>query len=199
MEFVEKDLGTPGHILQPGQSQSISVDLLEPGSYVMRCFLPTEGESTLHLDKGMVAGFEVAGDKAQVGPPDDDATIVLADEAEPTGVPAGLKAGQRTFKITSSGTRDKDFTIGQLRSGEGFEAFDAYFETEFDKEGGPVKGAAAKAPGTILGSTFAIGPDQTVWVTVTLLAGDTYFVSTTNSAEDPEQEGVDKFVKVTVT
>ena len=85
-EFIEEELGSPGHILQPGQTQALTVDL-DPGSYVMLCFLPTEGEGTPHFAKGMVGGFEVAEEATDAAAPEADATIKLGDDAEPTGVP----------------------------------------------------------------------------------------------------------------
>lgn len=198
-DFIEEEIDTPGHILQPGQTQSLTVDVLEPGNYVMLCFLPTEGEGVPHFAKGMVGSFEVAEAESAAEAPEEDAAITLPDDAEPTGVPTEVEAGERTFKLTSSGAKGKDFIIGQLKEGEAFEAFDTYFETVFEQEGGPPKGAAKQAPGTILGSTFEIQPGQTIWMTVDLPAGDTYFVNTTNAADDSDDDSVDKFVKVKVT
>lgn len=199
-EFFEAELGAPGHILQPGQGQSLTVDL-EAGNYVMICFLPTEGEGTPHFAKGMVGGFEVAEEAADVEEPVADATVTLGDETEPEGVPTELEGGERTFKVTSDGSSGKDFVIAQLKEGEDFTAFDEYFEEGgFESESGPPKGFADTAPGTILASTFEIEPEQTVWVTVDIPKGETYFVNTTNPEDDSgEEQGVDKFVKVDVT
>lgn len=200
-EFLEEELGAPGHILQPGQSQKLTVDL-EAGSYVMLCFVPTEGEGVPHVAKGMVSGFEVAEEAAEVEEPEADATITLGDEADPTGVPTDLEGGEHTFKLTSEGEAGKDFVIGQLDEGKEFSAFDEYFEGEggFESEGGPPKGYAEKAPGTILGSTFEIRPGQSIWITVDIPKGETYFVGTTNVEDDSgEEEAVDKFVKVDVS
>lgn len=197
-EFVEKELGTPGHLLQPGQSQSLTVDVLEEGSYVLLCFLPTEGEGVPHLAKGMVSGFEVGKGESRAKAPEADATITLGDEVEPAGVPTDLAAGEHTFKVTASGSKGKDFAIANLKEGEPFEAFDKFFESEFEKEGGPSKGAAQKAPGTIYASTLEIEPGQSIWVTVNIPSGETYFLNTTNS-ENQEEDSVDRFVKVNVT
>lgn len=197
----ENELGSPGHILQPGRTQSLTVDVLDAGTYVMLCFLPTEGEGTPHFAKGMVGSFDVEEKRSTASEPHEDITVALPDDAEPTGIPTEVKTGSHTFKVTSSGAKGKDFAIVQLNEGKAVEDFDRYFGAElFEKEGGPAKGAAKLAPGTILGSTFEIGPGQTIWMTVDLSAGDTYFVNTTNSDDEQgDEEGVDKFVKVTVT
>ena len=200
-EFIDKELGAPGHVLQPGQSQSLTVNL-EPGNYVMLCFLPTEGEGTPHLAKGMVAGFEVARAEAAAEEPEAVAEVTLADDAEPTGIPTSLQSGKHTFKLTATGTKGKDFGVGQLKPGQPSDptTFDRYFETEFEKEGGPAKGAATRAPGTLFGTTFEIEPDQSVWMTVELKPGPTFFVNTTNTeGEGGEEESQDKFVTVNVT
>lgn len=200
-EFVEEEMGSPGHILQPGQSQSLTVDNLDAGSYVMLCFLPTEGEGTPHFTKGMVSGFEVAEEAADVEEPEADATITLGDEAEPTGVPTELSSGEHTFKVTAQGEKGKDFILGQLDEGKEFEAFNEYFggEDGFESESGPPKGYAEQAPGTVIASTFEISPGQSIWVTVDVPKGETYFVGTTNVEGDDRADAIDKFVKVDVS
>ena len=200
-EFVEEEFGSPGHILQPGQTQKLTVDNLDAGSYVMLCFLPTEGEGTPHFAKGMVSGFEVAEEAADVEEPEAEATITLGDEAEPTGVPTELSSGEHTFKVTAQGEHGKDFIVGQMDEGKEFAAFDEYFGSEdgFESESGPPKGYAERAPGTVFASTFEISPGQSIWVTVDVPKGETYFVGTTNIEGDDSEDTIDKFVKVDVT
>lgn len=199
-EFIEEEMGSPGHILQPGQRQSLTVEL-EPGNYVMMCFIPTEGEGTPHFAKGMVSSFEVGDEQAEVAAPKEDAAITLPDNAEPTGVPPTVASGRRTFKLTSAGTKGKDFAIGQITSGEPNEpaTFDKYFGTVFEQEGGPPKGAAKQAPGTLYGMTFEVDPGQAVWLTVDLKAGEVFFVNTTNAESESDEDQDDRFVKVQVT
>lgn len=199
-EFIEEEVATPGHVLQPGQSESLTVDVFKPGNYVVLCFIPTEGEGVPHVAKGMVNSFEVTDQKSAATAPKEDAAVTLPDDAEPVGVPTELDGGKRTFKLTASGTKGKDFSIGQLRQGKTFQDFNRYFEDVFEREGGPPKGAAKLAPGTLFGSTFEIAPGQSIWMTVDLPPGDTVFVSTTNTeGEGAEEEGNDKFVTVRVT
>lgn len=137
--FIEEPIDSPGHILQPGATQSITVDVLSAGNYVMLCFIPAEGDGAPHFAKGMVSGFEVEDAESGAEEPDADAEIVLPDDAEPTGVPTDLEAGEHTFKVTSSGSKGKDFIVAQLKEENAFDAFDTYFEA-FDAEGGPPKG-----------------------------------------------------------
>lgn len=198
----DEEVDSPGHILLPGQQQSLTVsNVLDAGSYAVLCFIPTEGDGAPHFAKGMIAGFEVADGTSEAKEPEADSTITLGDESEPSGVPTDLKAGKHTFKVTSTGARGKDFVVATLQAGKTVKDFDTFFESEYEKEGGPSKGAATKAPGKVLGNTFEIQPGQSIWMTVELTAGDVYFNSATNPADDAGEDAksVDKFVKVTVS
>ena len=200
-ELFEKEIGSPGHILQPGQRQSLTTKL-DAGTYVVLCFIPTEGEGVPHVAKGMVNSFEVGDEKVEVAEPEADAEITLGDNAEPAGAPATIASGTRTFKLTSEGSSGKDFAIGQINEGQPNEpaSFDNYFSTLFEQEGGPPKGVAKQAPGTLYGMTFELEPAQTAWITVDLKPGETFFSNTTNAESDGgDEEGVDKFVTVKVT
>lgn len=197
--FIEEQVDSPGHILQPGRTQSLTVDTLKAGKYVLLCYIPTEGEGVLHFAKGMVNGFEVEEAASGAEAPAEEASIVLPDDAEPTGVPTELRAGTHTFKVTSEGSKGKDFIVAQTKQGEAIDAFDKYFEA-FDAEGGPPKGFAKEAPGTIAGSTFEVQPGQTIWITVEVAKGEVAFVNTTNSDDEQgDENATDKFVTVNVT
>lgn len=199
-EFIEEEMGSPGHVLQPAQRQSLTAEL-KPGNYVMMCFIPTEGEGTPHFAKGMVASFEVGDEQGGVAPPKEDAAITLPDNAEPTGVPSTVASGRRTFKLTATGAKGKDFAIGKVDPGQPNEpaTFDKYFDTVFEQEGGPPKGAAKQAPGTLYGMTFEVKPGQSVWLTAELKAGETFFVNTTNTESESDEDQDDRFVMVQVT
>lgn len=199
-EVIEEEINSPGHLLQPGGSQSLSVDVFKEGEYVIMCFIPTEGDGAPHFTKGMVAGFTVAGEAAEGDEPEADITVTLPDEGEPEGIPETLEAGTHTLALTATGEAGKDFVVAQMKEGTDVASFDTYFESAFEAEGGPEKGVAAKAPGKILASTFQIDPGKTVWMTVEIGAGETVFLSTTNAPDDQEDvESVDKSVTVTVS
>ena len=199
-EVIEEEINSPGHILQPGGSQSLSVDVFKEGEYVVLCFIPTEGEGAPHFTKGMVAGFTVGGEAAEANEPEADITVTLPDEAEPEGIPETLEPGTHTLALTAAGEAGKDFVVAQMKPGTDIADFDTYFDTVFEAEGGPEKGAATKAPGKILASTFQIDPGKTVWMTVEIGAGETVFLSTTNPPEDQDDaEPVDKSVTVAVS
>ncbi|HUR48272.1 MAG TPA: hypothetical protein VMY88_01910 [Acidimicrobiales bacterium] len=196
----EEQIDSPGHLLQPGASQSLTVDVLTEGEYVMLCFIPAEGGGGPHYSKGMVGGFAVAGEAAEATEPEADITVTLADGAEPEGLPEKLEPGTHTLALTATGEASKDFLVAQMNSGDDVGEFDTYFEEAFEGEGRPEKGAATKAPGKILANTQAIAPGMTVWMTLEIGAGETVFLSTTNPADDEEDaEPVDKTVTVTVS
>jgi hypothetical protein len=180
---IEKGLGAPGHLLQPGRRQALTVDNLDAGSYVMLCYLPVEGQGTPHFTRGMVGGFEVGTAGLVTAAPEADVEVVLGDSAEPAGLPTNLKSGERTFKVTSAGTSGKDFTIVQLGAGQTLGSFGIYFGTEFVQPGGPPVGVADRAPGKVLGSSFQIEPGRSVWLTIDVPEGEVYFDSATNVAD----------------
>lgn len=197
--LLEDQIDKLGHTLFPGASQAITTEV-DAGDYVMICYIPTEGEGMPHFAKGMVAGFTVGAEKSDVAEPEADVEITLADEAEPAGVPADLKAGSHTFKITATGKHSKEFAIGQFPAGKSFAELDAFFEGEYGKEGGPAKGVTSKAPGSIAGIVFALEANETVWMTVDLKAGEAHFLNATNiGGGDSEEEPVDKITKVKVS
>lgn len=145
----------------------------------MVCYLPVEGLGTPHFTKGMVAGFEVDAGPAAAPPTEADFDVTLGDSADPTGLPTELELGVHTFKLTSTGTAGKDFTVSQLAPGQTTGSFAIYFADEFNRPGGPPIGTDARAPGQVLGSSFEIGAGETVWLTVELPAGPTNFDSAT--------------------
>ena len=199
--LLEKEIDAPGHILLPGQTQSLTVsNVLDAGEYVMLCFIPTEGEGMPHFAKGMVAGFTVAAEKSDAKEPEADAEITLGDDADPVGV-TELKAGKQVLKVTATGSKGKDFLVATLQPGKTVDDVDKFFESEYEKEGGPSKGAATRIPATVHASTFEIHPGQSIWMTVELKAGEVVLNSTTNPADDApdDAEGVDKYVTVKVT
>ncbi len=71
------DLGLPRAFMGPGESAEVTVPNLQPGTYALICFIPTEGEGTPHLAKGMVGQLEVVAGAAPA-PPTADATYRLA-------------------------------------------------------------------------------------------------------------------------
>ena len=179
-DVIGKGYGAPGQLLQPGNRQSLTVDSLDAGQYVMICYLPLEGDGTPHYAKGMVAGFEVGPGPAAGPPAAADFEVTLGDSVDPVGLPPEIDAGVHTFKLTATGTLGKDFTISRLDEGRTTGSFAVYFADEFARPGGPLPGSADRAPGRVLGSSFQIEAGHSVWLTVDLPAGATYFDSITN-------------------
>ena len=199
-EFIEGEVGTPGHILLPGVEQTITLPTgLDAGSYALICFIPSEGDGVPHFAKGMVNELVVTDEDGGGTAPTPSGEYSLADDAEPAG-PAELSAGEVTLAVTNDGEIGKDFIVANLDEGEDFSSFDEFFVSTFEGEEPPPEGAAGLAPGEIRGSTFEISPGQTIYLTVELTAGTWYFVSTMNdAAEGVDGDARDFIFEVTVT
>ena len=198
-EFFEgEEIGAPGHLLMPGQSQAITMEEgLEPGSYAMICFLPGEGDGTPHFAKGMIGAFDVAEGEGELELPEADATYTLSDNEKPDG-PAELEAGEVTVEVKAEGEAGHDFFIGTMKDGKSFSDFDTYFQETFEGESPAPKGAAKKAPGVFEGSVFEIKPGTSLFMTVELEKGEAVIVNTTNT-DDEEEDSEDQVLEVTVT
>lgn len=196
--FEEEEIGTPGQVLFPGESQKITLeDGLAPGTYALICFIPTEEEGIPHFAKGMINSLEVVDEEGDGELPAVDAEYSLPDEAEPEG-PTELPSGEVTLALTNAGAAGKDVGIGQLDEGTSFDAFDEFFQKEFEGEGPPASGVADRAPGRIAAFTFEIPPGKTVYLTTDLDAGQWGLINTTNVEGDDGEDTVDHVLTLEV-
>ena len=168
--LFEDELGAPGGFLSPGQSQEITTDGLEEGSYAVICFLPTAGESLPHFAKGMVSTFDVAEGTADVTKPQPDAEFTI-DDGQTDG-PDELKAGETTFQVASAGDGPHEFFVMKKNQpGTTYDQVDQFFTNLFESETPPPVGYAAQAPAVIVASSFDIEAGASVSVTTDLEPG----------------------------
>ena len=195
-EFFEEEIGAPGSILAPGQSAKFTVDFLKPGTYAMLCFVPTAGEGTPHLAKGMAGQFVVKDGTAGTEPRATQTVEVKKDQA-PTLT--GLTAGEQTFKVTNAGSEKHEFsTIKAKTETTTFDEIDTFFTEFFEGEEGPPKDLST-APGRFDSYLFDFPAGETVYVTARIEAG-TYFVGCGYEPEDGgDGHGDKEYAKVTVT
>jgi uncharacterized cupredoxin-like copper-binding protein len=187
--FTEDDIGAPGQVLFPGNEQTLTLATgLEPGSYALVCFIPGEGDGVPHFAKGMLQELTVVDAESDGEAPEVEAEYTLGDSETPDG-PDAVPAGEITIALTNDGEKSKDFIVAQLDEGKEIAAFDAFFEEMFEGEQPPPEGAAEQAPGIVADNTFSIEPGQTVYMTVTVTAGEWQFVSAANDDGEGEDEG----------
>lgn len=196
-EFFEEEIGAPGSVLAPGASAKFTVDFLKPGTYAMLCFIPTAGEGTPHLAKGMANQFVVKDGTAGTEPQATQSVEVKKDQA-PTVT--GLKSGETTFKVTNADSSEKhEFAAVRAKSDATTQKeIDDFFTGLFEGDEPPSKDLS-NAPGQIDAYIFDFPGGETVYVTVNLVAG-TYYLGCGYEPEDADVNHGDKeYAKVQVT
>jgi len=145
----------------PNQHEQAVLDLTE-GQYVMLCFVSGE-DGVWHVAKGMLRPFQVVARKSQavVQEPKSDVSIVMKDFR--FEIPAEIKAGRLTWKVTNQGPQPHEVFIAKLLPGKTLDDLMAFMQT-YEGEP-PVEEAAA-------GGVAVMGPGQTGWVNLDLSAGD---------------------------
>lgn len=183
------ELGLPGAFMGPGESAEVTVPNLEPGTYALLCFIPTEGEGTPHIAKGMVNQLEVVAGPAPA-PPTADATYKLAPGKAIEG-PGTLTPGRHTLRFdVAAGSQQLEPGLARLNPGTTFERLDSALQGLFESEEPPAKGAAARIPGQVVFGGFDLGAVTTFYLTVELKAGNYVLVAedTDESAPGPPKE-----------
>ena len=177
------ELGLPGGFMSPGQSVEVTVPTLQPGTYALLCFIPTEGEGAPHFAKGMVGQLEVVP-----GPtppqPTADVTYRLAPGQPPQG-PATLTAGRHTIRFEAGpGSEQLEPGLARLLRGATFSDLDREFTEFFEGEEPPPRGAAANASGQIVFAGFDMLDTPAFYLTANLEPGDYVIVAEDTDPED---------------
>jgi len=164
------EIGLPGGVMSPGQTAEVSAANLDPGTYAVICFIPTEGEGIPHFAMGMVNQLEVVAGTAPPAPTA-AATYKVASGKAVEG-PATLPAGKQTLKFEAAAGSEQlepgiamvnpDSTFGELYGSVG-----SLFE-----EDAPPKGAAAQLPGQIVYAGFDMEDVTSFYLTVDLKPGN---------------------------
>lgn len=183
-EVFEKEMGAPGGILTPGQTQEVTTPFLDAGTYVLMCFIPTAGEPVPHVAKGMVNTLEVTEGDAEVTP-EADATYAI-DMGKIDG-PDTLPAGEATLAVDLSGDDPHEFVVARKKDpASSFEDIEKAFTELFESETPPPKGYAEDLPADIVGNVLEIEAGTDVFMTVDLEPGS-YFIGCI--LEPDEEEG----------
>jgi plastocyanin len=103
-------------ILQPGKSQSVTVDLQKPGLYIALCVLPN-GEGIPHLALGMIKPIEVVASKnAAMETPQADLEVHMLDFGY--DLPSEIEAGKQTWEVFNAGAQPHELLVAKLRDGK---------------------------------------------------------------------------------
>lgn len=138
---------------------STVVEMLEPGTYALLCFIPAP-DGMPHLMKGMSRELKVAGPERAAGPePEADLVIKLVDYDFELSGP--LTAGKHIIRVENSGPQPHEIAIVRLNPGRKPADFTAWGM----KPVGP-------APGTIHGGLSGIMPGTHAFIEVDLPPGE---------------------------
>jgi hypothetical protein len=97
--------------------ESASVDqVLEPGSYVLACLIPSVSDGVPHIVKGMMAPLEITESDASADLPDAETTLTLEDfNFSPSN--DDEFDGQGTIEIVNDGSQPHEAVVGFLPDG----------------------------------------------------------------------------------
>jgi hypothetical protein len=141
-----------------GSEEAALTQELEPGRYVLLCFLDApDGKS--HIEHGMLREFVVEGD-AGAEAPSADATLTLgAALAAPE-----LEAGERTIELRNDDDRPNSIFLTAFEPGT----------TEQDLTRWEDDGMRGPAPARFLGGAIDVPPHTSVYYTFTFEKGREY-------------------------
>ena len=116
----------------PGQTIAATIDM-EPGNYVVVCFIPSPGEQAPHAAKGMIAQLTVtAGGVAQAGAaatetmedPKPDLHLVMKEYGYQFSKP--VTAGKHTIHVMNEGAQDHEAVMLKMNPGKRIADFNAW-------------------------------------------------------------------------
>lgn len=181
---VVDEVGLPGHFMGPGQSVELTVPSLQPGTYALVCFIPTEGKGTPHFAEGMVAQLEVVPGPTPPAPTA-DATYRLAPGQAVEG-PATLTAGRHTLRFDAApGSGQLEPGIARINEGSSFARLDAALAALFESEEPPAPGAAGRVPGEVIFGGFDLGDVTTFYLATDFEPGNYAIVAEDTDVETP--------------
>ena len=98
----------------PGRSSDATLTL-EPGSYALVCFVPSPGDPTPHVMKGMISALTVTPSSAPSADVAADVNIRLNDYKFTVSKP--LSAGRHMIRVTNDATQDHEVLFLKLPPG----------------------------------------------------------------------------------
>ncbi len=142
----------------PPAGEANATLMLEPGSYVVACFIPSP-DGVPHIAKGMITGMEVQPATGPVGAlPAGDIQLTLLDYSFAFSQPP--TAGTHTFTVTNEGKEVHEVVLVQLAPGMTAEQVGAWIEggEQGPPPGLPVGGLSGMSPGQVNNFTATLEP-----------------------------------------
>jgi hypothetical protein len=182
-ELFDGEPTLPSGFMSPGETVEVTVPNLQPGTYGLICFVPTEGEGTPHFAKGMVSQLEVVAGPAPAQPTA-DATYRLAAGQAVQG-PATLTPGRHTLRFEAApGSQQLEPAIARLNPGTTPTQFDAALTRLFESEEPPPRNAAGQVPGQVVFAGLDLQDTSAFYITADFRAGNYVIVAEDTDVED---------------
>ena len=108
------EVGGPNAAVPGGMSDAIVT--LEPGNYALVCYVPSPGDPTPHLMKGMIAPLTVTPSSAPVMEPTPELTIRLSDYK--FGFSKPLTAGHHWVRVVNDAKQPHEVLFVKLPPGQ---------------------------------------------------------------------------------
>src|SRR5690606_22181261 len=123
--------------------------ILEPGHYVIVCFVPSP-DGVPHIAKGMLRALTVTpattGNAAATAMPVPDVTVKLVDYGFESSAP--LSAGRHVIRIENDATQDHELVLVRLAPGKSVQELAAWLEKQDGPpQGEPIGGLTSIHPG----------------------------------------------------
>lgn len=152
------------------KSQTTGAVNLQPGLYVLLCFVDTPDRKP-HMAKGMMRPLTVVASTSVSTEPTADLSITLADYAFTTS--GALKSGHHTIKVTNKGPQTHEVAVFRLAPGKTLKDIDAAVYTP-----------GAVVPGNAFGGIAGLASGGTAYFDVDLTPGNYVLVCFVPDAKD---------------
>ena len=167
--------------------ESAAVTELNPGNYLMLCFLPAPDGKT-HVEKGMAKPLTVTEPKAEADDPSFEETIVARDFT--FDLPA-ISAGERRLRFNNQGPSPHEATLYKVSDGKTADDVQAFL-------GNPAA-ATGPPPFTAAGGAAAVAPNALTFPRLDLTPGNyvvTCFVPDPSTGKPHIQLGMFKAFEI---
>lgn len=176
-------MGGPG-LVAPGETAETTV-YLEPGTYVIECYILTNG--VFHTTHGMIAGFTVTDEDSGAPEPTADVTVTLSSDGE-TGemlIDGEFRPGKQTIAVhfanqtVHGNVLGHDLHIARIEDDTNLADLETWMNW--------ITGMEAPAPVHFLGGTHDMPAGSTAYVEVLLTPGTYVLIS---EVDAPSSKGL---------
>ncbi len=173
--------GGPG-LMAPGLSSEITLNL-EPGTYVLECYMKTE-DGEIHYMDGMLRPLVVTGEPPTFTAPIADLRITLSNFE--MVIEGEMKPGRRTVEVHVAENPEEGFGhsvhMAQLNDGTDVEQVVNWMNW-FN-----LQGLRTPAPATFIGGSHPMAPGSTAYFTVDVEPGRYLLLSEATASQGVMQE-----------